>query len=119
VRNLSARCAADVVPLSLDSNQSPAMLSPVDGRRRVQHKNKDNLDSDDATSAARFKTRVGTRMTYLENSRLLGSRPIGLPRRCDGRDWLQIEGNDLGTDHFTRDDQLDTAVLLTALGSIV
>jgi len=44
---------------------------------------------------------------------------VGLLRRRDGGDGLQAEGNDLGTDHFARDDQLDAAVLLATFGSIV
>ena len=39
--------------------------------------------------------------------------------RCYGSDRLQAEGNDLGADHFTRDNQLDAAILLTAFGGIV
>ena len=42
-----------------------------------------------------------------------------LLRRYDCSDRLQAEGNDLGADHFARDDQLDAAILLTAFGSIV
>ena len=43
----------------------------------------------------------------------------GLLRRRDGGDGLQAEGNDLGTDHFARDDQFDAAILLAAFGRIV
>jgi hypothetical protein len=43
----------------------------------------------------------------------------GLLRRRDRSDGLQAEGNDLGADHFARDDQLHAAILLTALGCIV
>src|SRR5260370_10445753 len=39
--------------------------------------------------------------------------------RCDCRDRLQAEGNDPVADHFTRDDQLDATILLTAFGGIV
>jgi hypothetical protein len=42
-----------------------------------------------------------------------------LLRRSDCSDGLQAKGNDLGTDHFARDDQLDAAVLLTSFGGIV
>jgi hypothetical protein len=33
-----------------------------------------------------------------------GPRWVGLLRRRDGCNRLQAEGNDLGTDHFARDD---------------
>src|SRR5712664_3477727 len=42
-----------------------------------------------------------------------------LLRRNDCSDGLNAQGNDLGTDHFARDDQLDAAVLLTPFGCIV
>jgi len=51
-------------------------------------------------------------------SRLLCSTGL-LLRRRDGCDGLQAEGNDLGTDHFARDDQFDAAILLAAFGRIV
>jgi hypothetical protein len=60
--------------------------------------------------------------TGLRESRLAGAGSVvwtALLRRCDGGDGLQVEGNDPGTDHFARDDQLDAAVLLAAFGGIV
>ena len=70
-----------------------------------------------------FETRVGVDlMTQEKESRLGGAGSVvwtGLLRRCDGGDGLQVEGNDLGTDHFARDDQFDAAVLLAAFGGIV
>jgi hypothetical protein len=44
---------------------------------------------------------------------------IGLLRGSGCRDRLQAQRNNLGPDHFSRDDQLDAAVLLTPLGRIV
>ena len=61
-------------------------------------------------------------MTQEKESRLGGAGSVvwtGLLRRRDCGDGLQAEGNDLGTDHFTRDDQFDAAILLTAFGRIV
>ena len=70
-----------------------------------------------------FETRVGVDlMTQEKESRLGGAGSVvwtGLLRRCDGGDGLQVEGKDLGTDHFARDDQFDTAILLAAFGRIV
>jgi hypothetical protein len=70
-----------------------------------------------------FETRVGVElMTQEKESRLGGAGSVvwtGLLRRCDGGDGLQVEGKDLGTDHLTRNDQFDAAVLLTAFGGIV
>jgi hypothetical protein len=57
-----------------------------------------------------------------KRSRLLGSRLLSWVQLLRSRsvgDGLQTERNDLGTDHFPGDDQLDTAVLLTSFGSIV
>jgi len=48
-----------------------------------------------------------------------GSFFVGLLRRRGGSNGYRLRGNDLGTDHFARDDQLDAAVLLTAFGGIV
>src|SRR5260370_15501417 len=39
--------------------------------------------------------------------------------RCDCRVRLQAEGHDPAADHFTRDDQLDASVFLTAFGGVV
>ena len=71
-----------------------------------------------------FETRVRGRIMYDpgEKEPARGSRPLcskGLLRRRDGGDGLQAEGNDLGTDHFARNDQFDAAVLLAAFGGIV
>jgi hypothetical protein len=68
-----------------------------------------------------LEIRVSARMT--QEKRASPGEParywVGLLRRRDGGDGLQAEGNDLGTDRFARDDQLDAAVLLATLGSIV
>jgi hypothetical protein len=69
------------------------------------------------------RARVGVGiMTQEKESRLGGAGSVvwtGLLRRRDGGDGLQAEGNDLGTDHFARDDQFDAAVLLATIGGIV